>query len=110
MVSTGTGGVEPVASERELIWLTPVSWREITMNTMKKMLTTDQLDTQSVMELPNRDMLLITVVITNLLNNLSVDVDVRNINVAVQVCAVVEALNTELLSTDSLTCTIQQRN
>jgi hypothetical protein len=77
---------------------------------MKKMLTANQLDSQSVMELPNRDMLLITVVITNLLNNLSVDVDVRNINVAVQVCAVVEALNTELLSTDSLTCTIQQRN
>jgi hypothetical protein len=76
---------------------------------MKKMLTANELEAQSVLELPNRDMLLITVVITNLLNNLSVDVDVRNINVAVQVCAVVEALNTELLSTDSLTCTIQQR-
>ena len=77
---------------------------------MKKMLTVEHLDAQSVLELPDREMLLITVVITNLLNNLSVDVDVRNINVGVQVCAVVEALNTELLSTDSLTCTIQQRN
>ena len=77
---------------------------------MKKMLTAEYLDAQSAMELPSREMLLVTVVITNLLNNLSVDVDVRNINVAVQVCAVVEALNTELLSTDSLTCTIQQRN
>ncbi len=77
---------------------------------MKKMLTVEHLDAQSVLALPDREMLLITVVITNLLNNLSVDVDVRNINVGVQVCAVVEALNTELLSTDSLTCTIQQRN
>ena len=77
---------------------------------MKKMLTVEHLDAQSVLALPDREMLLVTVVITNLLNNLSVDVDVRNISVAVQVCAVVEALNTELLSTDSLTCAIQQRN
>ena len=77
---------------------------------MKNMLTLDQLDAQSVVELPNREMFLVTVVITNLLNNLSVDVDVRNINVAVQVCAVVEALTSDLLTTDSLTCTIQQRN
>ena len=77
---------------------------------MKRALTADYLDTQSVMELPNRDMLLVTVVITNLLNNLSVDVDVRNINVAVQVCAAVEALSTSVLTVDSLTCDIQARN
>ena len=77
---------------------------------MKKMLTANELDNQSVMELPNRDMLLVTVVITNLLNNLSVDVDVRNINVAVQVCAIVEALNAELALGESLACEIQQRN
>jgi hypothetical protein len=57
-------------------------------------------------ELPNRDMMLVTVVITNLLNNLSVDVDVRNNNVAAQVCAVVAALNTAVGT--SLTCDIQQ--
>ena len=45
-------------------------------------------------------------VITNLLNNLSVDVDVRNNNVAAQVCAVVAALNTAVGT--SLTCDIQQ--
>jgi hypothetical protein len=49
---------------------------------------------------------LVTIVITNLLNNLSVDVDVRNNNVAVQVCAVVEALNSQIGT--SLTCDIQQ--
>ena len=77
---------------------------------MKRSLSADYLDSQSVMELPNRDMLLVTVVITNLLNNLSVDVDVRNINVAVQVCAAVEALSTSVLTVDSLTCDIQARN
>jgi hypothetical protein len=76
---------------------------------MKKMLTTEQLDMQSVMELPNRDMLLVTVVITNLLNNLTVDVDVRNISVAVQVCAVVEAISSDLLGGNALSCDVQQR-
>ena len=51
---------------------------------------------------------LITVVITNLLNNLSVDIDVRNNNVAVQICAAVELLNTELFDVDTLRCEIQQ--
>lgn len=51
----------------------------------------------------------INIVITNLLNNLDIDVTVRNINVAVQVCAIVELLNAELLALDELTCEIQQR-
>lgn len=49
---------------------------------------------------------LVTIVITNLLNNLSVDVDVKNNNIAVQVCAVIQALNANV-GTD-LTCDIQQ--
>jgi len=57
--------------------------------------------------LPPRETMLVTVVITNLLNNLSIDVDVRNNNVAVQVCAVVSALNT-LIAPSSLTCEVQQ--
>jgi hypothetical protein len=51
-------------------------------------------------------MLLVTIVITNLLNNLSVDVDVRNNKIAAQVCAVVQVLN-ESIGT-SLTCEVQQ--
>jgi hypothetical protein len=46
-------------------------------------------------------------VVTNLLNNLHVEVDVRNNNVAVQVCAVVQALNTILVG-QTLTCEIEQ--
>jgi hypothetical protein len=72
----------------------------------KKMLDLDVIETQSAVELPDRTLPLVTVVITNVLNNLSISVDVRNNNVAVQVCAVVQALNTILVG-ESLTCQIQ---
>lgn len=77
---------------------------------MKKMLTMTEIESQTALELPERRMLgLVTVVITNVLNNLSVDVTVRNNNVAVQICAVVDLLNGILLFGNQLTCTIQQR-
>jgi hypothetical protein len=73
----------------------------------KRRLTMEDLEAQTALELPERDMMaLVTIIITNLLNNLSVDVDVRNNNVAVQVCAVVSLLN-DAIGT-SLTCTVQQ--
>ena len=50
---------------------------------------------------------LITVVITNVLNDLSVDVDVHNNKVAVQICAVVNLINT-ILDGQTLTCEIGQ--
>ena len=75
---------------------------------MKKTLTLEALESETALELPNREMFLVTVVITNVLNNLSIDVDIRNVNVAVQVCAIVEAISVELLSADALRCTIQQ--
>lgn len=74
---------------------------------MRTPVTLDQLNAQAALELPDREMLLVTVVINNVLNNLSIDVDVRNVNVAVQVCAVVNLLNT-ILDGDRLTCTIEQ--
>ena len=74
----------------------------------KEVLSIEALEDQAALELPNRDMMLVTVVITNLLNNLSVDVDVRNNNVAVQVCAVVNALSTILPTGNELTCDITQ--
>jgi hypothetical protein len=77
--------------------------------TSKRPLTADVVNAQSTFELPERRLLaLVTVVITNLLNNLSVDVDVRNNNVAVQVCAAVQALNTILVG-QVLTCEIEQK-
>lgn len=72
----------------------------------KRAITTDELEAQAALELPSRDMMLVTVVITNVLNNLSIDVDVKNNNVAVQVCAVVTALSA--IVGNELTCDIQQ--
>jgi hypothetical protein len=72
----------------------------------KQRLSLEELEDQVALELPSRDMMLVTIVITNLLNNLSVDVDVKNNKVAVQVCAVVTALNAAVGT--SLTCDIQQ--
>jgi ABC-type uncharacterized transport system permease subunit len=75
----------------------------------KQALTVDDLEAQYALDLPDREMLsLITVVITNVLNHLTIDVDVRNVNVAVQVCAVVNLLNTILVPSNQLTCEIQQ--
>ena len=73
----------------------------------KKALSLEEIEAQTALELPDREMMLVTVVITNVLNNLSIDVDVRNNKVAVQVCAVVNLLN-DILTTDQLTCEIQQ--
>ncbi len=73
---------------------------------LKKTISFEEIEGQSALELPDREMLLVTIVITNLLNNLSVDVDVRNNNVAVQVCAVISALNAFVGT--QLTCEIQQ--
>lgn len=75
---------------------------------MKNVMTLDRLNSETAVELPNREMLLVTIVVTNVLNNLSIDIPIRNNNVAVQVCAAVEVISTQLLG-DTLTCDIQQR-
>jgi len=76
---------------------------------MKKMLTMAEIESQTALELPERKMLaLVNVVITNVLNHLSVNIPVQNNRVAVQVCAAVQAINTILAQT-TLTCFIQQR-
>ncbi len=76
----------------------------------KKTLTLNDIEAETALVLPERNMMaLVTVVITNLLNNLTIDIDVRNNNVAVQVCAIVEALNVILVNGNVLDCDIQQR-
>jgi len=72
----------------------------------KKRISLDEIEAQSAFELPEREMLLVTVVITNLLNGLDVDVNVTNNKVAVQVCAAVAAIST--LVGIGLDCDIQQ--
>ena len=70
----------------------------------KQRLSFADIEAQSAFELPDREMMQITVVITNVLNHLSVDVDVTNVKVAVQVCAAVNAINT--IISENLTCRI----
>jgi hypothetical protein len=75
----------------------------------KTALRLEDLEAQYAAELPEREMLgLITVIINNVLNNLEVEVEVKNVNIAVQVCAIVNVINT-ILDGDRLTCFIQQR-
>ena len=72
----------------------------------KKALSLEELEAQAAFELPDRDMMLVTIVITNLLNDLSVEVDVKNNNVALQVVEVITALNPGIGT--ELTCFIEQ--
>lgn len=77
----------------------------------KKTLTFDQLESQAALELPERDMMaLINIIIFDLvdggiLNNLTIEV--KNNNVAVQICAVVNALSNT--GNVDLACTVAQR-
>ena len=59
----------------------------------KKALSLEDIEAQTALELPDREMMQIVVVINNVLNNTSIDIDVKNNNVAVQVCAIVDVLN-----------------
>ena len=67
----------------------------------KQPLSIEELEAQTAFELPERDMTLVTVVITNLLNNNTVTVTLRNIDVAVQLCA-------NVIGTGNFDCDIQQ--
>ena len=68
----------------------------------KKPVSVEELESQVALELPEREMMLVTVVITNVLNNLTVEIDVRNVDIAAQICAAVLAVQT------NVTCEIQQ--
>jgi hypothetical protein len=69
----------------------------------KKMLSVEAIESQAVLELPEREMMLVTVVIGNLLSGNTVNIDVRNVQVAAQICAAV-------LSSGVLTCEFDARN
>ena len=68
----------------------------------KRPLSVEEIDAQAALELPDREMMLVTIVITNVLNNNTVEIDVRNVNVAAQICAAVLTNNT------NVTCEVQQ--
>jgi hypothetical protein len=72
---------------------------------MIEALTSEELEAQAVLELPDRETLAL-VVIRNVANNNRIKITVQDINVGVQVCALVEVIDT--LTLDTLTCTIRQ--
>ena len=78
------------------------------MMLQKQRLTMQAMDAQTAIELPHRHMLaLVNVTIRNVLNGLHVKVNVNNNNVAVQVCAAVQAIN-GIIAPTRLTCRISQ--
>ena len=72
----------------------------------KNRVSLEELESEVALELPDREMMLVTIVITNVLNNLSIEVDVRNNKVAIQVCAIVNLIASQLST--PLDCDIQQ--
>ena len=65
---------------------------------MKKLVNIEE---QMAMPLPNRDLMLVTVVITNLLNNNTVSIEVRNVDIAAQICA-------NVIATGNFACQVVQ--
>ena len=75
----------------------------------KKHLTHEVILAQSATQLPHRHMMaLVNIVIANVLNNntITIPIDISNINVVVNVCALVKIINTQLFGGNTLTCTV----
>jgi len=74
----------------------------------KRQLNLEDIEAQTALELPDREMMaLVTILVTNNLNHLSIPIEVKNNNIAVQVCAAVQALNT-ILAPTTLTCEVAE--
>lgn len=56
---------------------------------MNQAISFEELDNQTAFELPAREMPLVTVVITHLVRDIEVDINVEDVNVAAQICAAV---------------------
>jgi hypothetical protein len=76
----------------------------------KEPLTLEQLEDQTAFELPDRETALVFVIIKDVLSGNKIRVEVEDVNVAVQVCAVIQLL-TDMDESDGidLTCRVAQR-
>jgi hypothetical protein len=75
------------------------------MTQEKKRLSLEEIETQTALELPDRELLSL-ITITNVLNGLHINVTVKNVNVAVQICAVVDLINVQLFTVNTLECQV----
>ena len=67
----------------------------------KQALTLEELDAEVALELPDRETMQIVVIITDLIRDVTVTIEVRNVRVAAQICAA-------LLATGRFNCEIVQ--
>ncbi len=67
----------------------------------KQALSLEELDSEVALELPDRETMQVVIIITDLIRDITVTVDVRNVNVAAQICA-------QLIATGRFSCEIQQ--
>jgi hypothetical protein len=76
----------------------------------KELLTMEELDAQTALELPDRETALVFVIIKDVLSGNKIRVEVDDVNVGVQVCAVIQLL-TDMDESDGidLTCRVVQR-
>ena len=59
----------------------------------KEALSLDVLEAQTALELPDREMMQIVVVIGDVLSDNTIKIDVRNNRIAAQVCALIDVIN-----------------
>ncbi len=76
----------------------------------KRTLSMEHLEAQTALELPNREMPLVTLVLVDLIDIGDVTITVRNVNVAAQICAAVGGILTVDSPVDQVVeCTVTQR-
>ena len=73
----------------------------------KKMLSLEDIEGQTALELPSRETTLVFVVIGPIASGNTIRIPVQNNQVALQVCAAVQALS--VLVGQSLTCAVEKR-
>ncbi len=74
----------------------------------KKALSFEELEAQTALELPNREMPLITLVIVDLIDVGDITIRVRDVNVAAQICAALGGAFTGEVGDVTVECVIEQ--
>jgi hypothetical protein len=59
----------------------------------KKALSLEDIEAQTALELPDREMMQIVVIIGDVLSDNTIRIPVKNNNIAVQVCALIDVIN-----------------
>jgi hypothetical protein len=59
----------------------------------KKALSLEEIEAQAALELPDREMMQVVVIIGDVLSDNTIEIDVRNVRIAAQVCALIDVIN-----------------